>query len=69
MSVSYNKLWKLLIDRGMNKTALREATGLSPATIAKLSKNKPVMVDVLEKICSVLGCDIGDICEYIPEDK
>lgn len=69
MSVSYNKLWKLLIDRGMNKTALREKTGLSPATIAKLSKNEPVMLDVLERICAALGCDIGDICEYIPEDK
>lgn len=67
MAFSYNKLWKLLIDRGMNKVALRDATGIAPTTLSKLSKNQKVSMDVLEKICKELGCDIGDIVEYIGE--
>ena len=63
MSVSYNKLWKLLIDRDMNKTQLRLSAHLSTNAIAKLGKNEPVSVDVLEKICRVLKCDVGDIME------
>ena len=66
MPISYNRLWKLLIDRGMTKTDLRNMTGIGTATLAKLSKNERVSMDVLEKICAALGCDIGDICEYVP---
>ena len=65
MPLSYNKLWKLLIDRGMNKTKLRELTGIGTGTLAKLSKNEHVSLEVIEKICSVLKCDVGDIVEYI----
>ena len=65
MNVSYNKLWKLMIDRGMtNKSDLRELTGIGTNTLAKLSKNQIVSMDVLLKICNKLDCDISDICEF-----
>lgn len=68
MAVSYKKLWKLLIDKDMKKKDLRDATGLSSVSIAKLGKNENVGVDVLEKICGALNCDISDIIEYVSED-
>lgn len=64
MAVSYNKLWKLLIDKGTNKTKLRDATNMSSSTMAKLSKNQPVAIPVLEKICAELECNIEDIMEF-----
>lgn len=67
MAVNYNKLWKLLIDRNMNKSDLREAVKASPNTIAKLGKNEPVSLDVLLRICRILECDIGDIMEVVNE--
>ena len=63
MRVSYNKLWKMLIDKGMKKSQLREAVGASKSTFAKLGKNENVTTDVLVKICTALQCDIGDIME------
>jgi DNA-binding Xre family transcriptional regulator len=69
MPFSYNNLWKLLIDKGINKTKLRELTGIGTATLAKLSSNEKVSMDVLEKICSVLNCQPADIMEYIPDQK
>lgn len=69
MSFSYNKLWKLLIDKNMRKVDLRDAIGITPATLAKLSKNQNVNMEVLAKICKELKCDIGDILEYVKEDK
>ncbi len=69
MEVSYNKLWKLMIDRGMNKSELRELTGIGTNTLAKLSKNQAVSMEVLMKICNNLNCDISDVCEFIKEDK
>ena len=69
MEVSYNKLWKLMIDKGMpNKGDLRALTGIATTTVAKLSKNQQVSMDVLMKICNKLDCDISDICEFIKED-
>ena len=68
MTVNYNKLWKLLIDKKMNKSELREAVKTSPNTIAKLGKNEPVSLDVLIRICKVLECDIGDIMEIVEEN-
>ncbi|MBE5859281.1 MAG: helix-turn-helix transcriptional regulator [Butyrivibrio sp.] len=66
MEVSYNKLWKLMIDRGMsNRSDLRSLTGIGTNTLAKLSKNQMVSMEVLMKICSKLDCDISDICEFI----
>ena len=67
MDVSYNKLWKLLIDRGINKSELRALTGIGTNTLAKLSKNQQVSMEVLLKICSRLDCDISDICEFIKD--
>lgn len=63
MAVSYKKLWKLLIDKNLNKTQLRLITGISTNAIAKLGKDQPVSVDILEKICKALNCDINDIME------
>lgn len=68
MSVSYNKLWKLLIDHDMNKSDLGKAAKMSPNTIARLGKNETVSLDVLIRICRVLHCDIGDIVEVMPSD-
>ena len=66
MDVCYNKLFKLLIDKGMKKTDLRLSTGISPNTLTKLSNNQFVSMEVLVKICRVLHCDIGDIMEVAP---
>ena len=63
MAVSYNKLWKMLIDKGMNKRDLQNASGVSAASIAKLGKGENITTDVLLKICKVLECDITDIME------
>lgn len=63
MSLSYKKLWKLLIDRNMKKKDLRELAGISPASMAKLGKNENVTTDVLVKICTALKCDIANIME------
>ncbi len=68
MKVSYNKLWKLLIDKNMKKTDLITAVKTSPNTIAKMSKNENVSMDVIARICEYLNCDVGDIIEMIPDD-
>jgi len=67
MAFTYNKLWKLLIDKNMNKVALRDAIGITPSTLSKLSKNQKVSMDVLGKICKELHCNVGDIVDYIEE--
>ena len=64
---SYNKLWKLLIDKNMNKKKLREITGISSASMAKLGKGENVTTDVLLRICKGLNCDISDIMEIVDE--
>lgn len=69
MEISYNKLWKLLIDKDMNKTDLRSLAHLSSGTIAKLGKNENVTTDVLVRICSALECDLSDIMEFQPVSK
>lgn len=68
MAVSYNKLWKLLIDKKMSSAELRRKTGISPNTLTKLKKDEEVTLSVLGKICSVLGTDFGEIIEYIDAD-
>lgn len=65
MEVNYNKLWKQMIDKGMKKSELRELTGIGTNTLAKLSKNQPVSMEVLMKLCEKLECDISDVCEFI----
>ncbi|WP_167959036.1 helix-turn-helix domain-containing protein [Anaerosporobacter faecicola] len=69
MGYSYNKLWKRLIDYNMNKVTLREKAGLSTTTLARLSKNEKVSLDAIAKICDTLECNIGDIMDYVREDK
>ena len=64
MSVSYNGLWKLLIDKKLNKKDLMKKLGISSATIAKMSKGENVSMEVLQKICGFLGCNIGDIVSF-----
>ena len=68
MTVSYKKLWHLLIERDMLKKDLREASGISPASMAKLSKGENVNTDTLAKICRALNCDVSDIMEMLPND-
>lgn len=63
MCISYNKLWKLLIDKNMSKTDLRVKIGIGTSTLAKLNKNQKVSMSILVKICELLDCDIGDIVE------
>lgn len=65
ISLSYNRLWKLLIDRGMTKQDLRKITGLSSASIAKLGKGQNINTDVLIRICNALDCDLYDIVETV----
>ncbi|KJR99594.1 MAG: transcriptional regulator [Peptococcaceae bacterium BRH_c4a] len=67
MRVSYKKLWKLLIDRDMKKKDLQLAAGLSSTTIAKLSNHENVSMEVLIKVCTILGVDFGDIMELVPD--
>lgn len=69
MAISYNKLWKLLIDNHMKKKDLKEKAELSTATMAKLGKNESVSLDVLVRICVVLNCEIGDVVEIVQDSK
>jgi DNA-binding Xre family transcriptional regulator len=70
-SISYNKLWKLLIDKNMNKSDLRDISKISTASLAKLGRNENLTTAVLLKICNALDCDVSDIMEVIeePADK
>ena len=69
MGVSYKRLWKLLIDRDMQKKDLREKAGLTTNVIAKMGKGENVSTEVLCKICNVLECGLDDIIEIIPAEK
>ena len=64
MPVSYDKLWKLLIDKKMNRTELKEAAGISFNVLAKMGKSEFISMESLYKICLTLGCDIGDVIEF-----
>ena len=69
MSVSYKKLWKLLIDKNMIKKQLREQAGLTTNVIAKLGRDENVSTEVLCKICKALDCGLDDIIEIIPDEE
>lgn len=69
MTVSYKKLWKILIDRDMRKEDLRLAAGLTTTAIAKLGRNETVHLDIILKICNALNCDICDIVEIVKENN
>lgn len=68
MGFSYDKLWKLLIDKKMKKIDLGNMAAIGPNTMARLSKGQPVQMNVLGKICKELQCNIGDIVDYIDDD-
>ena len=69
MIVSYNKLWKLLIDKDMRKKELGQIAGVSPSLIAKLGRNENVKVEVLVKICKALNCGMDDNMEIVPVEN
>lgn len=69
MRMSYNKLWKLLIDKGMNKSAMRKAAGISSSSLAKLGKGENVTTEVLLRICEALNCNLNDIVEAVPDGE
>ena len=69
MAISYNKLWKLLIDKRMSKADLRRAAGIAPNTMTKLNRDEEVSMTVLVKICTVLDVNIGDVMDLVPECK
>lgn len=68
MAISYNKLWKLLIDRKMSKVELREKARIAPNTMTRLNRDEQVTLTVLNKICAALDVGIGDIMEFLPEE-
>ena len=69
MAISYNKLWKLLVDKKMSKADLRRAADLAPNTMTKLRRDEPVSMIVLEKIRGAIDIDFGDIIQYISDEK
>lgn len=69
MSVSYDKLWKLLIDKKMNRTELKDSSGISFNVLAKMGKNESVSMESLMKICATLNCNVGDIMDFLPESE
>lgn len=69
MKVSYIRLWKLLLDKGMKKQDLVEKVGLSSSTVAKMGKGEDVSMDVLRRICTYLECDISEIMEMVPDER
>ena len=68
MGISYNKLWKLLIDKKMSSADLRKAADIAPNTLTRMKRDQEVTIQVLERICDVLDVDFGDIIEYIPDE-
>lgn len=69
LTVSYNKLWKLLVDKKMSKADLRRAVEISSNTMTKLRCDEEVSISVLKRLCEYLECNIGDICDFIPASK
>lgn len=69
MGLSYNRLWKLLIDKGISRSELHNITGIGQSTIVKLSKGENVNTEVLARICKCLDCKIEDIVEYTEDEK
>ena len=67
MTVSYDKLWKLLIDKKMNRTGLKAAAGISFNILAKMGRNEFVSMESLCKICTTLNCNVGDVVDFLPE--
>lgn len=69
MAISYNKLWKLLIDKKMSKTDLRKAAGIAPNTMIRLRRDEEVILSVLNRICVALDVNIGDVMEFTSDER
>lgn len=69
MALSYNRMWKLLVDKKMSKADLRKAADIAPNTMTKLRRDETVNLAILGHICETLDCDFGDIMEYVKESK
>lgn len=69
MKISYNRLWKLLIDRKMSKADLRKAAGIAPNTLTRLRRDEEVRLSVLHRICQTLDVNIGEVMEFLPESE
>ena len=69
MAISYDRMWKLLIDKKMSKGDLRKAANIAPNTMTKLRRGQVVSIEILLRCCDVLRCDIGDIVEYTPGEN
>lgn len=69
MPVSYNPLWKLLIDKGLSKSQLKEKVNISTSTLAKMGKNEYIALMVLERICLELKCQLSDVCEITKDNQ
>lgn len=69
MAISYNKLWKLLIDKKMTAADLRKQADIAPNTLTRMKKDQEVTMQVLERICEVLDTDFGEIVEYYPDNE
>ena len=69
MAISYNRMWKLLVDKKMSKADLRKAADIAPNTMTKLRRDEPVNLAFLGRMCRVLGCDYGDVMLYVPGEK
>lgn len=69
MPVSYDNLWKLLIDKKLKRTDLKELCGISSNVLAKLGKDEPISMESLEKICNALNCNIDDVVSFVERNK
>ena len=69
MAISYNRLWKRLIDHDLSKTDMMHRAIISTNVLARLGKGAPVSMESMEKICKVLNCNIGDVMEFVPDNK
>ncbi len=69
MAISYNKLWKLLVDKKMSKADLRKAAGIAPNTMTRLRRDEEVTLSVLNRICIVLDVNIGDVMEFTNDER
>ena len=69
MAISYNRMWKLLVDKKMSKADLRKAADIAPNTMTKLRRDEAVNLAILGRICKVLNCDFGDLISYVPDEE
>ncbi len=67
MAISYNRLWKLLIDKNMSQSELRKRANIAPNTMTKMRKGESVNLTILSRVCTVLDCDFGDVVEFIKD--